>query len=126
MSEESFDIYTYTVPCQHVREYGGATIDGNDHVLLLSVKKYVPRVQKQEPAEGVTILAAGGNGFSKVSGPTLFSNREFVWLIQYSIESIRSYMNHSGPTSSHNLKPVTSRSMRFGLRTWPIKAKAES
>ena len=65
--EETFGVDTFVVPCQFVREYAGATFDGKNHTLSLSVKKYVPRRQAEARAEGLTIFAAGGNGFPKVS-----------------------------------------------------------
>ncbi|KAK4499832.1 hypothetical protein PRZ48_008018 [Zasmidium cellare] len=65
MSSEFFNIIPHEVLCQHVREYPGATKDGRDVELRLAVKEYVPKKPLED--EGVTIIAAGGNGFPKVS-----------------------------------------------------------
>ena len=67
MSSTHFKVQTLASPCQHVREYPGATRDGNDHGLHLSVKKYTPLYKPSSERKPFTVLAAGGNGFPKVA-----------------------------------------------------------
>jgi len=66
MSTATFACDTYTIPSQHVREYPGATLNGKDESLLLSVKRYRPLKPESPATRSITILAAGGNGFPKV------------------------------------------------------------
>ena len=66
MSKDNFDVYEYHVPCQHVREYSGATRAGADTLLHLAVKKYEPKHRNSSLNGAFTVIAAGGNGFPKV------------------------------------------------------------
>ncbi|KKK20610.1 hypothetical protein ARAM_000157 [Aspergillus rambellii] len=60
-----FRIVEHVVPCQHIREYPGATADEQEDVLNLVVKQYIP-LDNPNPRPGdVTILAAHANGFPK-------------------------------------------------------------
>ena len=65
MSTLYFVVHDYSIPAQHIREYAGATKDGRDHELRLSVKRYVPKSPQQDSSTSMTILAQGGNGFCK-------------------------------------------------------------
>ncbi|KAJ6171048.1 hypothetical protein N7470_000115 [Penicillium chermesinum] len=60
-----FRVVEHVVPCQHIREYPGATADSQEDVLQLAVKQYIP-LDNENPQPGdVTILAAHANGFPK-------------------------------------------------------------
>ena len=72
MSENSlFEVKTYVLPCQHVREYQQALLD-NDAEPAFEVKRYVPRQPSAwcAPQNAVAIIAAGGIGMAKVSPVT--------------------------------------------------------
>ncbi|KAL4959645.1 putative toxin biosynthesis protein [Aspergillus stella-maris] len=60
-----FRIVEHTVPCQHIREYPGATANEQEDVLNLAVKQYIPLDNPQPQPGDVTILAAHANGFPK-------------------------------------------------------------
>jgi hypothetical protein len=62
-----FHVIEHIVPCQHIREYPGATINGQADGLQLAVKQYIPLDNPNPEPGDVTILAAHGNGFPKVS-----------------------------------------------------------
>ncbi|KAJ5945752.1 hypothetical protein N7454_002591 [Penicillium verhagenii] len=60
-----FHVIEHVVPCQYIREYPGATINGQTDLLKLSVKQYIP-IDNLTPQHGdVTILAAHANGLPK-------------------------------------------------------------
>ncbi|EAW10659.1 putative toxin biosynthesis protein [Aspergillus clavatus NRRL 1] len=60
-----FRIVEHQVPCQHIREYPGATANEQEDVLHLAVKQYIP-LDNPDPQPGdVTILATHANGFPK-------------------------------------------------------------
>lgn len=67
MSSSVFDVKTHILPGQYVREYPGATLDDQEAKLLLHVKQYTPREQKDVPSNAATIIGAHANGFPKVS-----------------------------------------------------------
>ena len=73
MGNEYFDIKEHQVPCQHIREYPRATANGQEDVLYLAVKQYIP-LNNPEPRPGdVTVIAAHANGCVKAreNVPTL-------------------------------------------------------
>lgn len=60
-----FKIVEHTVPCQHIREYPGATAHEQEDTLYLAVKQYIP-LDNPNPQRGdVTIIGAHANGFPK-------------------------------------------------------------
>ncbi|KAL4933928.1 putative toxin biosynthesis protein [Aspergillus undulatus] len=64
-SSGPFRIVEHAVPCQHIREYPGATANEQEDVLNLAVKQYIP-LDNLDPQPGdVTVLAAHANGFPK-------------------------------------------------------------
>ncbi|KAL4936652.1 hypothetical protein BDV06DRAFT_216513 [Aspergillus oleicola] len=65
MPASPFRIVEHTVPCQHIREYPGATANEQEDVLNLAVKQYIPLDNPQPQLGDVTILAAHANGFPK-------------------------------------------------------------
>lgn len=67
MSSSVFDVKTHILPCQYIRDYPGATLDDQEARLLLHVKQYTPRKQKEVPPNAVTIIGAHANGFPKVN-----------------------------------------------------------
>lgn len=74
-----FRVEEYTSPCQHVREYHGATLRGDDTTLSLKIKRYVPLdgTPAEAPRTGTTIIAAAANAIPKVGGPC----RARTWLL---------------------------------------------
>ncbi|KAJ5482669.1 Abhydrolase domain-containing protein mpaH [Penicillium diatomitis] len=65
MSSSPFRIVEHRVPCQHIREYPGATANEQEEPLHLAVKQYIP-IDNPNPQPGdVTILGAHANGFPK-------------------------------------------------------------
>ncbi|KAL5332228.1 Alpha/beta hydrolase family-domain-containing protein [Aspergillus crustosus] len=64
-SSGPFRIVEHVVPCQHIREYPGATADEQEDVLNLTVKQYIPLDNPNPQPGDVTILAAHANGFPK-------------------------------------------------------------
>lgn len=60
-------VETFAVPCQHIREYPYEKSDQVWRELSLSVKRYVPSRRPHLAKKRVTVIAAGGNGFPKVS-----------------------------------------------------------
>ncbi|KAI9367932.1 Alpha/beta hydrolase family-domain-containing protein [Aspergillus egyptiacus] len=60
-----FRIVEHVVPCQHIREYPGATANEQEDVLNLAVKQYIPLDNPNPQPGDVTILAAHANGFPK-------------------------------------------------------------
>ncbi|KAL4920239.1 Alpha/beta hydrolase family-domain-containing protein [Aspergillus aurantiobrunneus] len=64
-SSASFRIVEHAVPCQHIREYPGATANEQEDVLNLAVKQYIPLDNPSPQPGDVTILAAHANGFPK-------------------------------------------------------------
>ncbi|OJJ49363.1 hypothetical protein ASPZODRAFT_1465315 [Penicilliopsis zonata CBS 506.65] len=60
-----FRVVEHTIPCQHIREYPGATANVQEDVLHLAVKQYIP-LDNLDPQSGdVTIIGAHANGFPK-------------------------------------------------------------
>jgi hypothetical protein len=73
MSSTKFVVDEHKSPCQYVRGYpnsvGMKNGDEDDVALYLAVKEYRPRRERElrkGEDEGVTVVAAGGNGFPKV------------------------------------------------------------
>ncbi|CAP86295.1 Pc20g09660 [Penicillium rubens Wisconsin 54-1255] len=60
-----FHIVEHKVPCQHIREYPGATLRTQEDVLHLSVKQYIPWDNLNPQPGDVTIVGAHGNAFPK-------------------------------------------------------------
>lgn len=65
-SFQRFDISTFQVDGQHIREYARATAGRQEDVLKLEVKRYKPVYDLEPRGGGITIVAAHGNGFPKV------------------------------------------------------------
>lgn len=66
MTESVFDVKEHVLPCSYIREYPLATVDGEEDVLHLAIKQYIP-LDNLTPRKGdVTIIAAHANGFPKV------------------------------------------------------------
>lgn len=65
MSSSPFRIVEHVVPSQHIREYPGATANGQE-TLNLAVKQYIPLDNPNPQPGDVTILGAHANGFPKV------------------------------------------------------------
>lgn len=66
MASSPFRIVEHVVPCQHIREYPGATAREQEDTLHLAVKQYIPLDNPNPQLGDVTILAAHANGFPKV------------------------------------------------------------
>ncbi|KAH7073377.1 Alpha/beta hydrolase family-domain-containing protein [Paraphoma chrysanthemicola] len=64
MSTSSFIITEHKSPCSYIRQYPHG-VKRDDAVLELAVKEYRPRTHLPSDEEGVTIIAAHGNGFPK-------------------------------------------------------------
>ncbi|KAL2828918.1 Alpha/beta hydrolase family-domain-containing protein [Aspergillus cavernicola] len=64
-SSGPFRIVEHVVPCQHLREYPGATGNEQEDVLDLAVKQYIPLDNLSPQPGDITILAAHANGFPK-------------------------------------------------------------
>ncbi|KAJ5472365.1 hypothetical protein N7530_006366 [Penicillium desertorum] len=60
-----FHIVEHRVPCQHIREYPGETLDTQEDVLHLSVKQYIPWDNLNPQPGDVTIVGAHANAFPK-------------------------------------------------------------
>ena len=65
MVSSLFRVVDHTVECQHVREYPRATLSGDDEILHLAVKQYIPKDNPNPQPGDVTILGAHANGFPK-------------------------------------------------------------
>ena len=65
MSTAFFRVHEHTIQSSHIREYPRATADGQEDVLQLAVKQYVPRETFTAKSE-VTVIGAHANGFPKV------------------------------------------------------------
>ena len=72
MSTSLFKVNSHTLPCQHIREYPGATSKSQEDVLQLCVKQYTP-LSNPSPSPGdITIIGAHANAFPKVLSPPPF------------------------------------------------------
>ncbi|KAL3480599.1 Alpha/beta hydrolase family-domain-containing protein [Aspergillus californicus] len=60
-----FRVVEHVVPCEHIREYPGATANEQEDVLNLAVKQYIPLDNPNPQPGDVTVLAAHANGFPK-------------------------------------------------------------
>ncbi|KAK5046540.1 hypothetical protein LTR84_008343 [Exophiala bonariae] len=61
----TFNIITHEIPCQHIREYPRALANGQDDILYLKVKQYIP-LENPNPQPGdVTIIGAHANAIPK-------------------------------------------------------------
>ncbi len=65
MSRAYFDVETFTVPGQHVREYRNSTASCAPEELRLAVKCYRPKYHQAPQAGDVTVLACTGIGLAK-------------------------------------------------------------
>ena len=66
MSSDTFRIVEHVVPCQHIREYPGATSTDQEDTLFLAVKQYIP-VDNPNPRPGdITVIGTHANAFGKV------------------------------------------------------------
>ena len=95
-----FNVVEHVIPGQHIREYPNATKHGQEDVLQLSVKQYIPTNQPDHlPHGSLTIIGAHGNGFPKVNcGLKLAANlrpRKSAHTIRAKCGPRRS-MNHFG------------------------------
>lgn len=60
-----FNVVTHEIPCQHIREYPRALANGQEDILYLKVKQYIP-VENADPQPGdVTIIGAHANAIPK-------------------------------------------------------------
>ncbi|KAK5134116.1 hypothetical protein LTR08_006891 [Meristemomyces frigidus] len=64
MSTAAFHIHEHAIPTSHIREYPRDTADGQEDVLQLAVKQYVPRETFKARNE-VTVIGAHANAFPK-------------------------------------------------------------
>ncbi|RAK98073.1 alpha/beta hydrolase [Aspergillus ibericus CBS 121593] len=65
MSSDKFTITEHVVPCCHIREYPGSTVQQED-LLKLHVKQYTPKHQPQPvPPDAITFIAAHGAALPK-------------------------------------------------------------
>ena len=69
MSSKSFRIKEHVVEGQHIRGYHFATRHGDEDVIKLAVKQYIPLHNPNPKPGDVTILAGHANGFPKVRNP---------------------------------------------------------
>ncbi|KAL8771179.1 MAG: hypothetical protein Q9209_003350 [Squamulea sp. 1 TL-2023] len=60
-----FDIQSYALPGQYIREYPAATANSQEETLHLHVKQYTPVNRRKCPDGAITIIAAHANGFPK-------------------------------------------------------------
>ena len=67
MSTTLFRVQEHVLPTQHVREYVRATAEGPDTAVHLVLKQYTPLQNLSPGPADVTIIAAPGNSFPKVS-----------------------------------------------------------
>ena len=65
MSTERFRIVEHKIPCQHIREYPRATAHGQEDILHLAVKQYVPLDNSNARPGDITIIGAHANAFPK-------------------------------------------------------------
>ena len=70
---QAFNVIEHVVPCQYIREWPRATANGDEDILNLCVKQYIPRDNPDPRPEDVTIIAAYANGFPKVSTRNLLT-----------------------------------------------------
>jgi hypothetical protein len=61
-----FEIKQHTLECQHIRDYPRATLGGQEDVLFLAIKQYIPRDNPYPEDGDLTIIGAHANGFPKV------------------------------------------------------------
>ncbi|KAF2761819.1 alpha/beta-hydrolase [Pseudovirgaria hyperparasitica] len=65
MASKVFQVQEHVLPCQHIRQYHRATVDGEDGVLNLAIKQYTPLNNKSPKPNDLTIIGAHANGFPK-------------------------------------------------------------
>jgi hypothetical protein len=65
MSPLSFIVKEHIINTQYIREYPGATANGEED-LKLHIKQYVPKEQIEPFSKAVTIIGTHANGFPKV------------------------------------------------------------
>ena len=104
-----FRVQEHTLITSHIREYPGATVDGQDDELKLAIKQYTP-LDNQDPKPGdVTIIGGHANGFPKVLH---YQGRRvdiFNKLISY-----RNFTSPFGMSCTRNSKRRTSESVASG------------
>ena len=66
MSSKFFALKAHILPGQYIREYPGATLDGQEDDLKLHIKQYTPLEREQNWLESITIIGTHANGFPKV------------------------------------------------------------
>ena len=65
MSSSNFTVTKHVFPCQHIRQYPGATRHREEDVQYLEAKQYIP-LSNQQPREGdVTIIGTCAVSFPK-------------------------------------------------------------
>ncbi len=67
MSAPHFMVRSRVLQAQHIREYPEATASGEDEILELAVKQYIPIDNPNPQAGDVTIISVHAVGFPKVS-----------------------------------------------------------
>jgi pimeloyl-ACP methyl ester carboxylesterase len=60
-----FHVVEHIVEAQHIREFPRAVLDGEETVLKLHVKQYIPHDNPTPQAGDITIIGAHANGFPK-------------------------------------------------------------
>ncbi|KAH7157571.1 Alpha/beta hydrolase family-domain-containing protein [Dactylonectria estremocensis] len=60
-----FDIQEHTIEASHIREFARATANSQDEKLLLHVKQYTPKDNRNPQKGDVTIIGGHANGFPK-------------------------------------------------------------
>ena len=86
-----FHVKEHILPCQHIREYPGATLNDQEDILKLHVKQYKPKDPSQDQPGAVTIIGAHANAFPKVRE----RHRDSFSLPNFEV-AYRSFMNRSG------------------------------
>lgn len=60
-----FDIKEHTIEAAHIREFARATANSQDEKLLLHIKQYTPKDNRNPQKGDVTIIGSHANGFPK-------------------------------------------------------------
>ncbi|KAI4169505.1 MAG: hypothetical protein LQ343_005645 [Gyalolechia ehrenbergii] len=72
MSERYWEVTEHVIPASHIRGFSRGVKDESTAHLRLAVKQYVPRTQKENSAQAMTIIMAHGVGSSKESYEPFF------------------------------------------------------
>ena len=67
------DVKSHCIEGQHKREYPQGLLSDTD-VPRIQIKQYVPVYKQSSSSEGITIIAAGGNGFIKEAYEPFFED----------------------------------------------------